>query len=260
LSCGCQQAAALRLWEGTTETRRQSLSGASGVEAVDCSADGDTVATGLSDGTVIVWDASTLEQRFSFRASDKGILWLRLSRDGKGLLTRAADGTRLWDCSAGQGSIIWGEGEEGRPVLLALGRADPGRIVATSGESPQVSQLGTEGLRTALQTFAPESTLAALRLGREIALWDLATGRVLAVLKGHTVWVWTASFSPDGRTLASGDDSGAIKLWNVASGQEMLTLENYTSSVKSLAFSQDSRTLVSCGDGEIRLWPATGTR
>ncbi|HEX3147337.1 MAG TPA: hypothetical protein VHR66_04595 [Gemmataceae bacterium] len=46
-------------------------------------------------------------------------------------------------------------------------------------------------------------------------LWDPKTGKELAVLKGHSRWVYTVAFSPDGKTLASGQQDGVILLWDV---------------------------------------------
>jgi hypothetical protein len=56
---------------------------------------------------------------------------------------------------------------------------------------------------------------------KTIKLWDVASGHELRTLKGHSWTVEAVAFSPDGRTLASGDWDQTIKLWGVPSGEEV---------------------------------------
>ena len=51
-----------------------------------------------------------------------------------------------------------------------------------------------------------------------MVLWDVASRKPLGEpLRGHTGAVWSAAFSPDGKTLATGSDDGAVILWDIAS-------------------------------------------
>jgi hypothetical protein len=72
----------------------------------------------------------------------------------------------------------------------------------------------------------------------EIKLWDVASGREVRTLSGHTDWVWSVAFSPDGRLLASGSWDTTIKLWEVASGSLVRSLTGHPGfGVNSVAFS-----------------------
>ncbi len=77
-------------------------------------------------------------------------------------------------------------------------------------------------------------------------------------LKGHTDYVWSVAFSPDGALLASGSGDDTIRLWDATTGQHIRTLTGHTASVWSVAFSPDGALLASgSGDDTIRLWDAT---
>jgi energy-coupling factor transporter ATP-binding protein EcfA2 len=57
----------------------------------------------------------------------------------------------------------------------------------------------------------------------------LVEGREYNRLVGHNESVFSVSFSPDGKTLATGSGDKTIKLWNGSTGQEIRTLKGHGS-------------------------------
>jgi WD40 repeat protein len=53
-----------------------------------------------------------------------------------------------------------------------------------------------------------------------IIVWDVASGRELRTLTGHSNYVYSVAFSPDGLILASGSRGGTVKLSDVTSGRD----------------------------------------
>jgi len=73
-------------------------------------------------------------------------------------------------------------------------------------------------------------------------------------LQGHTDWVSSVSFSPDGELMASGSKDSSIKLWN-KDGSLLQDLPGHEAGVHSVSFSPDGKIIASAGaDNTIKLW------
>jgi WD40 repeat protein len=83
----------------------------------------------------------------------------------------------------------------------------------------------------------------------------VSTGQeVIDELSGHSSFVMSVAWSPDGKKLATGSTDITVRLWSVSSGQETI-LAGHTSFVLSLAMSHDGRHMASStGDCALRIW------
>jgi WD40 repeat protein len=100
-----------------------------------------------------------------------------------------------------------------------------------------------------------------------VKVWDLATRRELASLRGRGHWcVFSVAFSPDGMTLAAGVADGTTTLWDIPTGRDKATF-NSGAGIRAVAFSPDGKTLAAGGykysrgiaGGVVKLWDlATG--
>lgn len=91
-----------------------------------------------------------------------------------------------------------------------------------------------------------------------IQLWDGQTGERLHTLTGHTRSVTVLTFSPDSKTLVSGDEYETIRVWDTESGnlQSKMKWRDDTAT-HALAFSPKGRFLSSGHPDGVRLWHYT---
>ena len=204
--------------------------------------------------------------------------------DGKRLISVSNDKTiRIWDVQSGEpvrtlrGQM--GEGDEGKLYAGAL--SPDGRWLAVGGmladnphDGSAIRLMDLQGPADApvrlLQghtnvvlslAFSPDGGRLLSGSGDNTArLWDVESGKALAVLRGHTDHIYAVAFSPDGGRLVTGSDDDTLRLW-AAPGRSgtrarlVAELTGHTDDVSAAAFTPDGNHLLSGSwDKTIRLW------
>lgn len=83
-------------------------------------------------------------------------------------------------------------------------------------------------------------------------LWDVDTGRVIAMMPGVGSWVEHVVWSPDGKTIATASGK-VVRLWS-SRGEPIVETELHESTVTGIAFSRRGTDLATSCYGGIRIF------
>lgn len=197
------------------------------------SPDGHTLAAGVVDGYVELWNSSTRQSvgRLNAAAGANPVDGIAFSRDGRTLLhsLRISGEVIAWDLASREPRFRFGSGRSGLRSALS----PDGVLVATS-DGPAYSAVGPG----------------------EVRLWEAATGREVARTPLQPVFFLRVEFSPDGTHLATVGGRGLAKIWSVPDLREVAILpHDNRHNVFGLAFSPDGDRLATGSlDGLIRVW------
>ena len=195
------------LWDTGTDIPKAVLTAANPY-AIAFSPDSNTLAIAGKDKRIRLWDTVSGEHKLTLTEHTDGVYDLIFNPDGKTFAGIGEDSTiRLWDAIAGE------------------------YLQTITGHTRSVSSI----------SFNPDGSTLATGSGqneggsgdKRIRIWNVQSGDLQDAFKvPEAKWIdrWTTghvvdfvSYSPDGKTLASVSNEGAIRLWDAESGKLQFT-------------------------------------
>jgi WD40 repeat protein len=205
-----------------TRRARATLDLDANAQGAALSPDGAHVVVAYVDGPARIWDVSTEKPVLSLPAD--GAWTAAYSSDGKRALTADDDAARVWD--AGTGRLLARLSAKSSLLIISAAFSPDGTRVVTGGENGNV------------------------------VVWDVASERELAVLKGHRDAVLSVAFSRDGNFVASGSEDGSARVWEVEKARRYTRLGAEGDTFGG--FSWDGKLALTHGpDGTLSAWPVT---
>ena len=75
------------------------------------------------------------------------------------------------------------------------------------------------------------------------------------MLKGHDGDVWSVSFAPGGKSLATAGSDGTVRIWDVESGKETQSFRGNGRGFHIVRYTPDGTKIAAGGrDGNVWIW------
>ncbi|MCH7988460.1 MAG: hypothetical protein IID46_04825, partial [Planctomycetes bacterium] len=159
---------------------------------------------------------------------------------------------------------MYPHGAAHRDFVHSLAFSPDGNILASGGyrvvklwqrpRNVQSLKIASPNAVTAVVVSPDRKSIAFGSADNSISISNLADGKVMKTLSGHSGQVTGLQFSSDGTKLFSSSLDKSIRVWNVADGKQ---LGQFTtpSPVNDLALNKDESQVISAGaDNLLRVW------
>ena len=291
----------VQLWDAATGEHKETLTEqhTNSVFTVAYSPNGASFVSGSKDDKILLWDTATYQLKASLTGYPDAIAF---SPDSSILAIAGRDKKiKLWDAVSGEHQLTLTEhtdevyslvfNPDGRTFAGIGGDSTIRLWDAVTGEHLQTITGHTRSVSSI--SFSPDGSRLATGSGHDkagdkiIRIWNVQSGCLQSTFK-VPIGRWLnqdnylidfVSYSPDGKTLASGSDDGTIRLWDTQSNQLQFTtfegfrgisteksIKYYTIDGLVLAYSPDGKTLASSSpdwfgntfqkDNTVQLWDA----
>jgi WD40 repeat protein/serine/threonine protein kinase len=265
----------LRLWDLTTRVCLWATKGhEERVSALAITPDGQFAVTGSQDRTVRFWGLATGKCFWTGREHTDWVTSVAVTPNGRFAITGSRDMTlRSWSLATGK--CAWTSEKhssmvnsvavtpDGRFVLSAhdeenlyLWDANTGKRVERNLYGTTLESLGFVSSAVSSLTITADGKYAVTgALNAELRVWDLSTGQVIRVYKGHDKKVTAVAVTPDGKFIVSGSDDSTLRLWNFETSQCLWVANKHFQGITAVAITPNGRYVVSASrDTTLRQW------
>jgi len=244
--------------------------------AVSFSADAQRVASMFDDGTLRVWAAATGTPIEESGANTTASTTITSSPDGTFVAAKAimqtvgtsprwtmerkigqkglfADRVNAVRFSPDGKTLATGGGELSRSGDIIFFDVASGKVTQTWKEKHSDTVLCLD--------FSPDGKkLASGAADKIVRVTEVATGKQLNLLEGHTHHVTSVAFRSDGRVLATAGAEGTVVTWDMLIGERKRKIEGWSKEVTSLQFiGATNQIITSAGDNRVRIVNDEGT-
>tara|TARA_B110000208_G_C11732577_1_gene416949 strand:- start:3 stop:1511 length:1509 start_codon:yes stop_codon:yes gene_type:complete len=210
------------------------------------------IVSSSKDASIMVWNFKPQLRAYRYAGHTGAVNDVAFSPTGSHLASGGKDGAvRLWLPTVKGNSMVM-RAHSGPVRSVAF--ASDGNSLLTASDDKSCKIWTIADLQQQRNGGQPTARVRSKR-------------RFQASLLGHSNWVNSARFSPDGSLAVSGSDDKTVRIWDVASHACTVLLYDHSAAVKSVDFEPITGTSIASGstDKTIKLWdlrvaPADGPR
>jgi tetratricopeptide (TPR) repeat protein len=255
----------IHLYDIQNLTGARSIRTRTTVQSVAFSPNSAILASGLNDGTVLLWWMDNGDIMHTLKGHRASLYSVTFSPNGELLASGSWDQTvRLWQVDDGS-PLSTLKGHESSVFCVAFSPQERETILASASQDKTVKlwQVESGDLLDTIENkssvyslvFSPDGATLALGAGDGTISLRQMNGDTLSLqISSKVNRVNSLAFSPDGTILVSGSRGKKVRLWRVDDGGLLHTLEEHTRSVESVAFSPNGLLLASGSQDGVMLW------
>ena len=226
------------------------------------------VVTNLNDSTVKVWQPETgqlilnipFPRRFiktaSFAPNSQSILIVHQGQDFKTGMTE------VWNIQNKSASLVLNSPWVGLSKFTHDGK----KVISSSSSKVEILDIFSGDTKTLtlgkgnyftsrFEISSDSKTIMTYTLDNLARLWDINSGRLKHILKGHTNTVNCGAFSYNDKYVATGSADHTVKIWNTNFGSLWTDIRGHSTRVISARFSPDGTKIVTVSTDSItRIW------
>jgi len=268
----------VRLWSWPALEPLRTIEGhRDAVYRADFSPTGDRLVTVSRDVTSQTWDVQTGKPIASIDLSNPAFAAVTFSPDGHRAATCAweRDDTGVhgvvWIWDAATGEVLHQQRVGIKPLSAIRYTPDGSKILVGSWDglvhvlAPDATEITRftlidEDVYNAVNDIAisPDGKLvAAGSKDRTVSVFDIASGDLVARLRGHQGYVEGVTFSHDGKHLATTSVDTSVRIWNTNDWSVATVLRGATETVRGANWSANDAQIVACSpDKQLLVWDA----
>ena len=256
----------IHFWDTATGQEKTEIKNGNPINAIAFSPDGMSIAMTDINGITKVVNVETKEELLEYRGTNRILLSITFSPDGKSLLANGSEDNTigLWDIASGEEVLALGARATILSVAISpdgnyffIGETDSYMTILDIRAGEYIGEVNSiTGNAITSISVSSDGTLVATGSYKDATIWDVKTQEAILSLE-HPDWVNGVAISPNGKYLVTGGGDFIARIWDIKTGEQSRALVGHTDIVTSVAYSPDgSQVLTGSKDNTTRLWNA----